>query len=166
MFPVGTTKSPSSINGNGFGGYGEIVMGTKGTLVLERELEIMLYKGSDTSSRVSIKEGEGGPTMDTQESGPPTAALAKAVRAVGETSTVKKMRDRDAADWLARPSGEQVDGVDGWLGSCELAVATRADVRAYSARLAVISKVRSRSSMVTVSSISSSTAAHFSPLVR
>ena len=25
----------SSINGNGFGGYGEIVMGTKGTLVLE-----------------------------------------------------------------------------------------------------------------------------------
>ena len=26
----------SSINGNGFGGYGEIVFGTKGTLILER----------------------------------------------------------------------------------------------------------------------------------
>ena len=29
----------SSINGNGFGGYGEVVMGTKGTLILEREAE-------------------------------------------------------------------------------------------------------------------------------
>ncbi|HMO85989.1 MAG TPA: Gfo/Idh/MocA family oxidoreductase, partial [Lacipirellulaceae bacterium] len=35
--------SYSSINGNGFGGYGEVVMGTKGTLVLEREQEVMLY---------------------------------------------------------------------------------------------------------------------------
>ncbi len=29
----------ASINGNGFGGYGEIVFGTKGTLILEREQE-------------------------------------------------------------------------------------------------------------------------------
>ena len=40
----------SSINGNGFGGYGEVVMGTKGTLVLEREQEVMLYKDSDTTT--------------------------------------------------------------------------------------------------------------------
>ena len=33
----------SSINGNGFGGYGEVVMGTKGTLVLDREKEALLY---------------------------------------------------------------------------------------------------------------------------
>ena len=32
----------SSINGNGFGGYGEIVFGTKGTLILEQEQEAML----------------------------------------------------------------------------------------------------------------------------
>ncbi len=37
----------SSINGNGFGGYGEVVMGTKGTMILEKELEIMLYAGSE-----------------------------------------------------------------------------------------------------------------------
>ena len=30
----------SSINGNGFGGYGEIVYGTKGTLILEKEQEL------------------------------------------------------------------------------------------------------------------------------
>ncbi len=39
----------SSINGNGFGGYGEIVFGTKGTLVLEREQEMTIIKGNDVA---------------------------------------------------------------------------------------------------------------------
>jgi len=68
--------SYSSINGNGFGGYGEVVLGTKGTLVLEREQDVMLYKTSDTKSRISIKDDKGGPSMDTQASGPPTAAAS------------------------------------------------------------------------------------------
>jgi len=68
----------SSINGNGFGGYGEVVMGTKGTLVLAREQEVMLYAGSDTSSTVSVSSAKGGPTMDTQASGAATAAISKA----------------------------------------------------------------------------------------
>ncbi|MFM9066424.1 MAG: Gfo/Idh/MocA family protein, partial [Planctomycetota bacterium] len=68
----------SSINGNGYGGYGEVVMGTRGTLILEREQEVMLYKDSDTSSRVGVKYEKGGPTMDTQASGGPAAAVAKA----------------------------------------------------------------------------------------
>jgi len=34
--------SYSSINGNGFGGYGETVLGTKGTLLLDRESEVIL----------------------------------------------------------------------------------------------------------------------------
>ena len=34
--------SYSSINGNGFGGYGETVLGTKGTLILDREKEVVL----------------------------------------------------------------------------------------------------------------------------
>ena len=36
----------ASINGNGFGGYGETVFGTEGTLLLEREKEAMLYRTS------------------------------------------------------------------------------------------------------------------------
>jgi predicted dehydrogenase len=64
----------ASTMGNGFGGYGEIVMGSKGTLILEREQEIMLYSGSNTSSKVSVKEDAGGATLDTQESGYQTAA--------------------------------------------------------------------------------------------
>mgnify|MGYP006136981419 FL=1 len=59
----------SSINGNGFGGYGEVVMGTKGTLVLEKEKEMMLYKGSSTTTKVGVKKDGGGPTLDTQASG-------------------------------------------------------------------------------------------------
>jgi predicted dehydrogenase len=70
--------SYSSINGNGFGGYGEVVLGTKGTLVLEREQDVMLYKTSDTKSKISVKDDKGGPSMDTQASGPPSAAAAMA----------------------------------------------------------------------------------------
>jgi predicted dehydrogenase len=63
----------SSINGNGFGGYGEIVFGTKGTLVLEKELEMSIIKGPASPSSVKVAGG-GGPTLDTQASGAPTAA--------------------------------------------------------------------------------------------
>lgn len=83
---VGYDKDPnkkivvtySSINGNGFGGYGETVMGSKGTLVLEREQEVLLYRNSDTSSRIKINNEKGGPVLDTQASGGPLAAVAKA----------------------------------------------------------------------------------------
>jgi predicted dehydrogenase len=68
----------SSINGNGFGGYGEVVMGTKGTLILEREQEVMLYAGSDTSASVGVKGGKGGYALDTQASGGAAAPVAKA----------------------------------------------------------------------------------------
>jgi len=60
----------SSINGNGFGGYGEVVMGTSGTLILEQEQEVMLYKDSSRDTRVTVATGkDGAPTLDTTESG-------------------------------------------------------------------------------------------------
>ena len=74
----------SSINGNGFGGYGEVVMGTKGTMVLAREQEVMLYAGSDTSSTVSVSSAKGGPTMDTQASGAAGADLEGRVDRAGQ----------------------------------------------------------------------------------
>ncbi|QDV26278.1 Gfo/Idh/MocA family protein [Aureliella helgolandensis] len=73
----------STINGNGFGGYGEVVMGTKGTLILDREKEIMLYKDSDTASKVGVKKEKGGYSLDTQASGS-FAATSVAKAAVGE----------------------------------------------------------------------------------
>jgi len=74
----------ATINGNGFGGYGEMVFGTKGTLIIEREQEAMLFKDSDTESKVGVKAGKGGaPTLDTQASGagPQKAAGVGAIAA-------------------------------------------------------------------------------------
>jgi len=67
----------SSINGNGFGGYGEVVLGTKGTLVLEQERDVMLYKDSAKDTRVTVaKAKDGSPTLDTTESGGGGGAVA------------------------------------------------------------------------------------------
>ncbi|MFP6669601.1 MAG: Gfo/Idh/MocA family oxidoreductase [Pirellulales bacterium] len=64
--------SYSSINGNGFGGYGEAVMGTGGTIVIERERDIELY----TSQRpTSVQTGKASTVgLDTTESGAPEVA--------------------------------------------------------------------------------------------
>jgi predicted dehydrogenase len=71
---IGVTYS--SINGNGFGGYGETVLGTKGTILLEREEQVMLYKDSDLSTKVNVVADKktGGPTLDTTSSGGGEAA--------------------------------------------------------------------------------------------
>ena len=70
----------SSINGNGYLGYGELVFGTKGTLALEREQELKPLKGAgddDTSeTTVKVSGGGSGPTLDTQASGPARKAAA------------------------------------------------------------------------------------------
>ncbi len=67
----------SSINGNGWGGYGETVMGTRGTMVVDGETEVMLYKDSDKATKVGVKETSGGAVLDTQASGN-MAAVAEA----------------------------------------------------------------------------------------
>ena len=53
----------ASINGNGFGGYGETVFGTEGTLVLERELDPMLYKTHLVDGKVKVVKGKEGPQL-------------------------------------------------------------------------------------------------------
>jgi predicted dehydrogenase len=75
----------SSIMGNGWGGYGETVMGSKGTLLLEREQEVLLFKDSDTSTKVGVAGDKGGPTLDTQASGK-GPSLAKAAVESGPVS--------------------------------------------------------------------------------
>ncbi|RIK78908.1 MAG: gfo/Idh/MocA family oxidoreductase [Planctomycetota bacterium] len=74
----------SSINGNGFGGYGEVVMGDKGTLVLEQEQNVMVYKGNDTSTEITVKKDAKSGVLDTTASGPPQ--LAQAATTIGEVS--------------------------------------------------------------------------------
>ena len=72
---IGVTYS--SINGNGYGGYGEIVFGTNGTLILEQEQDAMLFKGSSTTTQIEVNDKGGKPAMDTYETGG-GAAVAQA----------------------------------------------------------------------------------------
>ncbi len=82
----------ASINGNGFGGYGEIVFGTEGTLILEREKESMLFRqGGET--RIGVGGGAG-PTLDTQASGP-----AQRAEAGGLTREVSRGYTEELEHW-------------------------------------------------------------------
>ena len=85
--------SYSSINGNGFGGYGEVVMGTRGTLVLEKEKEVMLY-GTGPATRVGVKDDKGAPTLDTTTSGE-AGAIAKS----GEPKDVSRGYREEMEHW-------------------------------------------------------------------
>jgi len=69
----------ASINGNGFGGYGETVLGTEGTLLLETEKDAMLYKTHETSSKTkvaTVKSGgkKGTAALHVDEDGDPESA--------------------------------------------------------------------------------------------
>ena len=75
----------SSINGNGYGGYGEVVLGTKGTMVLDREKEVLVYPSAGTSYKTRAKKQKGGAVvLDTTQSG--DAAPAQAAQGPGYVS--------------------------------------------------------------------------------
>jgi predicted dehydrogenase len=67
----------STINGNGFGGYGEIVYGTDGTLMLTSETDSELFRGGGSSSSVAVRAAEAA-ALDTQDSGPAQMAIGGA----------------------------------------------------------------------------------------
>ncbi|QGJ71606.1 Glucose--fructose oxidoreductase [Planctomycetales bacterium 10988] len=46
----------SSINGNGYGGYGEVVAGTKGTMILDAEKDAYLFLGASTKTQITVKK--------------------------------------------------------------------------------------------------------------
>ncbi len=52
-------------------------MGTKGTLILEKETDVMLYRKSDTASKVGVKKADAGYALDTSASGDYAAQEAK-----------------------------------------------------------------------------------------
>ena len=79
--------SYSSINGNGWGGYGEIVMGTKGTIVLETEQEYQLYSTGGPATFVDVTKGKDGAlVLDTTASAPPASAVGEKALGAGPVS--------------------------------------------------------------------------------
>jgi hypothetical protein len=106
---IGVTYS--SINGNGFGGYGETILGTQGTMILEREQEVMLFKDSSTKTSVTVKEGkkDAGPTLDTTSSpGGEAAAVAKKALETGPPSRGYTEEIEHFAWCIRNPSNENV----------------------------------------------------------
>ena len=85
------TVAYTALSGNNFGGYGETVLGTKGTIVLEEEQKYMLYStdAAPDSTVASTKIGvtkvaskdKDSAVLDTQASGGPAAAVGAAARA-------------------------------------------------------------------------------------
>ncbi|MGA2060828.1 MAG: Gfo/Idh/MocA family oxidoreductase [Thermoguttaceae bacterium] len=58
----------AAVNGNDFGGYGEIVYGTKRTLLLEREWALSIVPDPAAAGKISISAGKPA-VLDTQASG-------------------------------------------------------------------------------------------------
>jgi predicted dehydrogenase len=83
----------SSINTNSFDGYGEMVMGSQGTMIVSQEKEILLYKeaGSALTSRTTSV------TMETQGKKPvletsPSLAGPTQAAALGSLATIEPSR--------------------------------------------------------------------------
>jgi predicted dehydrogenase len=96
------TVSYASINGNGFGGYGECVFGTKGTLLLEEEKQALLYPTESDTSVVSTKievkkKPDKDAVLDTQAS--PGAAQAAAAGAAGLGADVSRGYREELEHW-------------------------------------------------------------------
>lgn len=84
------TVAYSSINGNGFGGYGETVFGTKGTLVIETEKEAMFYQRAEVNKKTKITaKGTGKKQeliIETPDDGDPLSAAIGLQATFGDVS--------------------------------------------------------------------------------
>jgi hypothetical protein len=63
------TVQYSTINGNGFGGYGETVFGTKGTLQIDLEKEALLYRTSAINDKTRVAGSKGNLDVVISEEG-------------------------------------------------------------------------------------------------
>ncbi len=83
----------SSINTNSFDGYGEMVMGSKGTMIVSQEKEILLYKeaGNPLTSRTTSVTVETQGKKPALETSPSTAGPAAAA-ALGSLATADPSR--------------------------------------------------------------------------
>ena len=85
------TVAYSSINGNGFGGFGETIFGTKGTVVIDGEKVTMLYRGAAVNDKIKIgkkKASDGSESLDIGRSadGDPLSAAIGLQATFGEIS--------------------------------------------------------------------------------
>ncbi len=81
------TVAYSSINGNGFGGYGETVFGTKGTLLIESEKEALFYDRAEVNLKTKIvKNSRGELAVTRADEGDPLSAAIGLQATFGDVS--------------------------------------------------------------------------------
>ncbi len=132
----------ASINGNGFGGYGETVFGTEGTLVIETEKDAMLFKGSDTAAKAQARPRGDRAVLANVADITPAEAQAKAERdrteamAVGILATLPAERgyaeELEHFAWCVRnPDPENQPRCDGVkaMGDAIIALVTNMAAR-------------------------------------
>ena len=68
------TVAYSTINGNGFGGYGEVVFGTKGTLQIDLEKDAYLYRTSAVNDKTRVAGTKGNLDVVISEDGDPLSS--------------------------------------------------------------------------------------------
>jgi hypothetical protein len=85
----------STINGNGFGGYGEVVLGTQGTIVLEREQDVLLFAKEGASTRIEVKDDAGGASTMSYETG----GAATATRTAAAAGPVSRGYTEEIEHW-------------------------------------------------------------------
>lgn len=76
----------SSISTNSFEPYGELVYGSRGTLIMQQELETMLFKeGSGFSTRLTVEEGKSGKSVvETSDSVGPSSQVSITANSAGQ----------------------------------------------------------------------------------
>ncbi len=130
------------MNGNGFGGYGECVFGTKGTLLLEEEKQALLYPAeSDTtvvSTKIEVKKKKDEAVLDTQAS--PGAATAAAAGAAGLGPDVSRGYREELEHWAWCIRQQKKGEKPKFLPRCHPEVALKDAVIALTANVAALER--------------------------
>jgi predicted dehydrogenase len=83
----------SSINTNAYEPYGECVMGTQGTLIVEKEADVMLYSNAGRAAAMTVSQaGAGKPAVDSSSTYD-TQAAAKGAASLGSGPVSKGYRE-------------------------------------------------------------------------
>ena len=147
----------SSISTNRFEPYGELVYGSRATLIMKEEKEALLYKeatptsggGPDQRLYVISAGVEGGPALDTYETGAAArVAAADAERGMGKSISRGYREEMEHLCHCIRefegnyyPDGKEIPRSEGGL-RCNGVVAMADAVMALTANLAMEHKVR------------------------
>lgn len=94
------TVTYSSVSTNAFEAYGECVMGSRGTMIVEQEKDIYLF-GNDGRSTSVTASGAGLAAVDSSASGPPAERTAVEVGAATLGAGVPSRGYREEMDHLA-----------------------------------------------------------------